>query len=156
MRVDTNERRRQVRSFLATVHISSQNELQSLLAERGFEVTQATISRDLDAVGAVRLTENGVARYRVVRDLVAGGAAMAALHGAVDEFVESLVASGNLILIKVPPGAAQFVASRIDAAPVDGVLGTIAGDDTILVISEVDAHTEEVTRRLTGTRRQHG
>lgn len=156
MRVDTNERRRQVRSLLATVHISSQNQLQSLLAERGFEVTQATISRDLDAVGAVRLTKNGVARYRVVRDLVAGGAAMAALHGAVDEFVESLVASGNLILIKVPPGAAQFVASRIDAAPVDGVLGTIAGDDTILVISEVDAHTEEVARRLTGTRRQYG
>lgn len=156
MRVDTNERRRQVRSLLATVHISSQNQLQSLLAERGFEVTQATISRDLDAVGAVRLTGNGVARYRVVRDPGAGGAAMAALHGAVDEFVESLVASGNLILIKVPPGAAQFVASRIDAAPVDGVLGTIAGDDTILVISEVDAHTEEVARRLTGTRRQYG
>ena len=62
----------------------------------------------------------------------------------------SLVVSANLIVLKVPPGAAQFVASRIDAASVDGVLGTIAGDDTILVVADDATGTERVLQSLTG------
>lgn len=156
MRGDTNERRRHIRVLLASTHISRQSELQALLAEKGFEVTQATISRDLDAVGAERLSENGAFRYRVARDPGSEGEAIAALHEAVDEFLESLVTSGNLILMKVPPGAAQFVASRIDAAAVPGVLGTIAGDDTILVVADEGIGTGAVSDRLTGEGRYDG
>jgi transcriptional regulator of arginine metabolism len=67
-----------------------------------------------------------------------------------DEFVLSSVTSGNLVVLKVPPGAAQFVASRIDASGIDGVLGTIAGDDTILVVADEIITASQVSRRLEG------
>ncbi len=156
MRSDTSERRRHVRTLLATSHISSQSELQVLLANEGFQVTQATISRDLDAVGAVRLTVDGTFRYSLAPDRgSAGDGALKELHEAVDEFVESFITSGNLILMKVPPGAAQLVASRIDAALIPGALGTIAGDDTILVVVDEGVGAREVSHRVTG-RGRHG
>ena len=65
--------------------------------------------------------------------------------------MESLVTSGNLVVLRVPPGAAQLVASRVDAAGVVGVVGTIAGDDTILVVADEAVGTETVSRRLSGT-----
>lgn len=151
MRADTNARRREVRSLLVSGAVTSQSDLQQLLVERGFDVTQATISRDLDAVGAERVKDNGGFQYRISQDPDAASAALGALHAAFDEFVESLVTSGNLIVLKVPPGAAQFVASRIDAADVGGAVGTIAGDDTILVVADERVGAEAVSRRLTGT-----
>ena len=151
MRPDTNARRREIRSLLVSGAVESQSDLQLLLAEKGFDVTQATISRDLDSVGAERIKNNGGFLYQISRDPDAENAALGALHEAVDEFVESLVTSGNLIVLKVPPGAAQFVASRIDAAGVGGAIGTIAGDDTILVVADERIGTETVSRRITGT-----
>ena len=151
MRPDTNARRREIRSLLVSGAVESQGDLRLLLADKGFEVTQATISRDLDSVGAERVKDNGGFRYQISRDPDAKDAALGALHEAVDEFVESLVASGNLIVLKVPPGAAQFVASRIDAAGVGGAIGTIAGDDTILVVADERIGTGTVSRRITGT-----
>jgi transcriptional regulator of arginine metabolism len=73
-----------------------------------------------------------------------------ALYQAVDEFVESVVISANLIVLAVPPGAAQFVASRVDAAGLEGVVGTIAGDDTILVVASDGREAEQVSQRLQG------
>lgn len=151
MRPDTNARRREIRSLLVSGAVENQGDLRLLLADKGFEVTQATISRDLDSVGAERVKDNGGFRYQISRDPDAKNAALGALHEAVDEFVESLVASGNLIVLKVPPGAAQFVASRIDAAGVGGAIGTIAGDDTILVVADERIGTGTVSRRITGT-----
>ena len=151
MRPDTNARRREIRSLLVSGAVENQGDLRLLLADKGFEVTQATISRDLDSVGAERVKDNGGFRYQISRDPDAKNADLGALHEAVDEFVESLVASGNLIVLKVPPGAAQFVASRIDAAGVGGAIGTIAGDDTILVVADERIGTGTVSRRITGT-----
>lgn len=151
MRADTNARRREIRSLLASGEIGNQHDLQELLAEHGFDVTQATISRDLDAVGAERMKNSGGFIYRIADHPHGADAALTALHDAVDEFVESLVTSGNLIVMKVPPGAAQFVASRIDAADLGGAIGTIAGDDTILVVADEHVGTDMVSRRLTGT-----
>ena len=156
MRADTNARRREVRNLLSSGEIASQSDLQSLLAERGFDVTQATISRDLDSVGAERVKDNGGFRYRVSRHADTDNEAVAALLEAVDEFVESLVTSGNLIVMKVPPGAAQLVASRIDAAELSGSLGTIAGDDTILVVADEQVGVSRLSRRLTGMEQTHG
>ncbi|MCL1599028.1 MAG: arginine repressor, partial [Actinomycetia bacterium] len=126
MRGSTEARRRLMRSLLDGSDVSSQAELRDALAVEGFEVTQATVSRDLDAVGAVRVKANGSVVYRVGHEDLT--TERVALFQAVDEFVESVVTSGNIVILKVPPGAAQFVASRIDAAAVEGVLGTIAGD----------------------------
>lgn len=151
MRADTNARRREIASLLTTGMVRSQRALQLDLVQMGFDVTQATISRDLAAIGAQRVKENGDHRYRITRNRNADTAAAKALYDAIDEFVESLVASGNLIVMKVPPGAAQFVASRIDAATVEGVLGTIAGDDTILVVADEQTDTTEISQSLSGT-----
>lgn len=150
MRAATETRRRHVRDLITRRPIGSQHELVELLADEGFPVTQATVSRDLDAIGATRIrTESGV-RYELRAD---GGADedLAALHEAMDEFVQSIAVSGNLLVLRVPPGAAQFVASRIDAASLDGVLGSIAGDDTILVVVAEDTDPHQIIRRLEGT-----
>lgn len=148
MREATNARRREIRRLVATGGIASQGALQSLLADEGFDVTQATISRDLASVGAERVKENGAFVYAISGST---DEATAALHAAVDEFVETISVSGTLIVMKVPPGAAQFVASRVDAGSVDGVIGTIAGDDTILVVADEGVGADTVSRRITGT-----
>ena len=152
MRADTNARRREIRSLVGAGTVTSQHELQVLLVDRGFDVTQATISRDLDAIGAARVKENGGFTYQISRDPDAVSAAFAALHEAVDEFVESVAISGTLIVMKVPPGAAQFVASRIDGASVAGAIGTIAGDDTILVVADERIGAETVSKRITSAK----
>ena len=121
------------------------------LAREGFEVTQATISRDLDAIGAIRVRENGANVYRIAEPDTSDEV-MRALHEAIEEFVESASISANLVVLSVPPGAAQFVASRIDQAGVEGVIGTIAGDDTILVVAAESGPTRSVLERLEGPR----
>jgi transcriptional regulator of arginine metabolism len=151
VRADTNARRREIRSLLISRPIENQHDLQVLVAEKGFDVTQATISRDLDAIGAHRVKNNGGFQYQIPQNPQAADATLGALREAVEEFVESLVTSGNLIVLRVPPGAAQLVASRVDAAGVAGVIGTIAGDDTILVIADEAVGAEAVSRRLSGT-----
>ena len=149
MRPDTGPRRRHLRSLVETRDIANQAAFREALASEGFDVTQATISRDLDAIGAVRVRENGANVYRLATpDTSAEG--LRSLHTAMEEFVESATISGNLIVLAVPPGAAQFVASRIDQAGVDGVIGTIAGDDTILVVAAASLPTESVLERLEG------
>jgi transcriptional regulator of arginine metabolism len=149
MRSDTQARRRHIRNLVTSSDITSQAAIREALASEGFEVTQATISRDLDAIGAVRVRNGGVTVYRL--DAGTGtDAHRRSLHDAMDEFVLSSVTSGNLVVLKVPPGAAQFVASRIDASGIDGVLGTIAGDDTILVVADEIITASQVSRRLEG------
>jgi len=149
MRADTEARRRTMRFLLGQTDIVNQAEIREALSVIGYEVTQATVSRDLDAIGAVRVKDHGTFVYRL------GGldvtAQRAALNQAVNEFVETVVTSGNLVVLSVPPGAAQFVASRIDAADVKGVVGTIAGDDTILVVASEKVAASEVQQRLIGT-----
>ena len=150
MRAATETRRRHVRDLIARGEIGSQHEIVALLAEQGFPVTQATVSRDLDAIGATRIRTDAGIRYELRAD-TGGDEDLAALHEAMDEFVQSIAPSGNLLVLTVPPGAAQFVASRIDAAAVTDVLGTIAGDDTILVVVAEGAGTTEIIQRLEGT-----
>lgn len=150
MRQDTATRRRAIRSLLSSHQIETQAELQELLATEGFEVTQATVSRDLDAVGAMRLKIDGSTVYRIATSNQPGEE-RAALTAAIDEFVESVAISGHLIVLRTPPGAAHLVAGRIDAADVDGVVGTVAGDDTVMVIADEHVGAEKVSKRIEGT-----
>jgi transcriptional regulator of arginine metabolism len=137
-----------MRSILVKQPVSSQAELRDVLASGGFVVTQATVSRDLDAIGAVRVRNGKGAVYQMGSS--GTDAATVALFQAVDEFVESVAVSGNLVVLHVPPGAAQFVASRIDAASVEGIVGTIAGDDTILLVAEETVGAEKISLRVQG------
>jgi transcriptional regulator of arginine metabolism len=125
---------------LSSRPVHSQAELAGLLAAEGIEVTQATLSRDLEELGAVKLrgADGGVGAYVVpedgspVRGVTGGTERMSRLLG---ELLVSTDASGNLAVLRTPPGAAQYLASSIDRAALPYVVGTIAGDDTLLVVA---------------------
>jgi transcriptional regulator of arginine metabolism len=124
-----------------TVH--SQSQLADLLAADGVLVTQATLSRDLVELRAIKVrTPSGALAYTVPGegerpDPQAGdpGLATARLARLCGELLITAEASGPLVVLRTPPGAAQFLASAIDRSVVPGVLGTIAGDDTVLVVA---------------------
>ncbi len=123
--------------------VRSQAELAVRLDEAGVHVTQATLSRDLDELGAVKLRspDGGLPVYVVPEDgspLTARGAADAPpqrLARLIGELLTSADASANLVVLRTPPGAAHFLASALDRAGLPEILGTIAGDDTILVVA---------------------
>ena len=133
-----------VGDLLARHAVRSQGELAALLAEAGVSVTQTTLSRDLVELDAVKVRhESGALVYAVPgeggdrrpqpgQDSAAAQARLARLCG---ELLVSAEASANLVVLRTPPGAAQFFASAVDHADMSTVLGTIAGDDTVLVIT---------------------
>ena len=133
-----------VASLLARQQVRSQTELAELLAAEGVVVTQATLSRDLVELQAVKVrSPSGALVYAVPVE----GGARATLSGETEEMLATRLArlceellvtaesSGPLVVLRTPPGAAQFLASAIDHSTMPGVLGTIAGDDTVLVIA---------------------
>ena len=123
--------------------VGSQAELAAALDDEGFEVTQATLSRDLEELGAVKLRtpDGGLPSYVVPEDgapltsRTAKDAPPQRLARLIDELLVSAEASANLVVLRTPPGAAHFLASAVDRAGLPDVLGTIAGDDTILVVA---------------------
>ena len=139
---ETTRAGRQARivAILSSSSISSQGELAARLADEGIDVTQATLSRDLEVLGAVKLrgADGGVGVYIVpedgspVRGVSGGTDRMSRLLG---ELLVSTDASGNLAVLRTPPGAAHYLASAIDRAALPDVVGTLAGDDTILVVA---------------------
>jgi transcriptional regulator of arginine metabolism len=137
-------RQRHIVELLETQAVRSQTELAELLGAAGVSVTQATLSRDLLDLDAVKVrTPGGALVYAVpaeggdrtpivARDSAASGARLARFAG---ELLVSAESSTNLVVLRTPPGGAQLLASALDRADLSGVLGTIAGDDTVLVIS---------------------
>ena len=131
----TAGRRRLLRTLVTTEDISSQQALVERLAAAGFPVTQATVSRDLEAIGATKVRgTNGPAHYAIT-DRAVPDDAERAVSRSISEFVESIASSGNLVVLRTPPGAAHLVAGAIDRADLDHVLGTVAGDDTLVVVA---------------------
>jgi transcriptional regulator of arginine metabolism len=120
--------------------IRSQTELADLLAADGVQVTQATLSRDLEEMGAVKVRGgDGPAVYLIPEDgkrpLRDAEQAPARLVRLLRELLTGVDASGNMAVLRTPPGAAQFLASALDRSGLPEVVGTIAGDDTILVVA---------------------
>jgi len=144
--------------LLGRHEVRSQGDLTALLDEQGVSATPSTISRDLVELDAVRVRrEDGALVYAVPgeggdRTPRAGGTTAAAqgrLQRLARELVVSADASANLVVLRTPPGAAQFLASAIDhTAPAD-VMGTIAGDDTVLLICHDPGGGAEVASRFT-------
>lgn len=132
----TAGRRRVLRGLIESHSVARQRELVTLLGEAGFPVTQATVSRDLDALGATKQPdENGAVGYVLPDDATPLSVRQRAVAATVADFVESVAASGNLVVMRTPPGAAHLVAGALDSARIDGVIGTVAGDDTLVVIA---------------------
>lgn len=130
-------RRGRIVELLTRMAVRSQTELAELLAEEGFPVSQGTLSKDLVDVGAVRLRSASGELTYAISDVESADSrrARARLVRLASELLLSAEASANLIVVKTPPGAAQFLASAIDKAGLDALLGTIAGDDSILIVS---------------------
>jgi transcriptional regulator of arginine metabolism len=133
-------RQARIVTLLSSNSVRSQSELATMLAEEGIDVTQATLSRDLEELGAVKLrgADGGTGVYVVPED----GSPVRGVSGGTDrmgrllnDLLVSTDASGNLAVLRTPPGAAHYLASAIDRASLPHVVGTIAGDDTILVVA---------------------
>ena len=133
-------RQARIRELIQAQPVTSQTQLAALLAGSGIEVTQATLSRDLEELGAVKLrgSDGAPASYVVPPEnapLRPAQAAPARLTRLLGDLLTSAEGSANLAVVRTPPGAAQFLASALDKVGLPDVLGTIAGDDTLLVVS---------------------
>ncbi|MCL2024262.1 MAG: ArgR family transcriptional regulator [Coriobacteriia bacterium] len=112
-----------IRELVRTSMIKTQDELVAALTERGFECTQATVSRDIKDIGLEKITRRG---YVLGEDL--------RLESMVGDLVVELNSIDNFVLVKAQSGTAPGVAAALDDAKIDGVLGSVSGDDTILVV----------------------
>lgn len=135
--LSSNARRALVISYVIKGLVHSQSDLVDLLAEEGVEVTQATASRDLEEIGAVRgKDDSGKLRYQLFDQV---SEQRSRIERVSDELILSITASGNLVVIKTPAGGAMLLASALDralkAGEIPSLIGTIAGDDTVLAIS---------------------
>ncbi|UDY25281.1 arginine repressor [Nocardioides sp. Kera G14] len=156
LRPATKAARHQLIVELVAGHeVRSQGELADLLAEQGVQVTQATLSRDLVELDAVKVrAASGALVYAVPneggdrRPLAPGEspASQARLARLCSELLMSAEASANLVILRTPPGAAQFLASAVDKAEFSAILGTIAGDDTVLVIGRDPLGGDDLVR----------
>ncbi len=143
-----------IKDVLGRSAVRSQSELVDHLARHGVSATQATVSRDLEELRAYKVRDAAGGRYAVPDDghpsEGAGDAEeqTARLGRLLTELLVSADASANLVILRTPPGAAQFLASAIDTSVLTDVLGTIAGDDTVLVITKDPTGGERLAARF--------
>ncbi len=130
-------RRILIRQLLTDREISSQGELARLLSAAGHRVTQSTVSRDLSELGATKADEGTQhERYILVDQQPSANEGLDELRRTLEDYLEGAVPSGNLVVLKVRSATAGAVAAALDAAPPKGVVGTVAGDDTVVVIAD--------------------
>ncbi|MCC6285283.1 MAG: arginine repressor [Phycisphaerales bacterium] len=147
------KRQAQISALLRAQRVESQEHLQTLLAERGVHVAQATLSRDLKALGVMK----GSSGYVLAEDLgglaslpgeVDGPSENPALQRAVGMFVVRVDVGGSLVVLRTGPGHAQVVALELDRRPPDGLMGTIAGDDTVFLAMKTERRAAMLAREL--------
>ena len=128
-----------IASLLEHQEVRSQAQLLDLLKDEGVAVTQATLSRDLVELGAGRVnTDDGGTRYQVseaMADFGTNGLGGSRLARVVRDLLTSTDASGNIVVLRTPPGGAQYLASAIDHGGRTDIIGTVAGDDTVLLVT---------------------
>ena len=152
-------RHARIAEILVRRPVRSQTELADALAAEGIAVAVATLSRDLEELGAVKLraADGGAGRYVIPED----GTRVAGVTGGTDrlgkligDLLVSADHSGNIAVLRTPPGAANFLASALDRANLDDVVGTIAGDDTIFVVAREPVAGAELAERLASLARR--
>jgi transcriptional regulator of arginine metabolism len=142
---DRERRRRHIGALLARGPVPSQERLVELLAERGVRATQATLSRDLREMGVVK----GAEGYAIPETPAAVERGDGELRQALRDYALEASTGGTLVVLKTGPGHAQILGLALDRAPLDGVLGTVAGDDTVFVAARSAAAAKELLGRLT-------
>ena len=128
-----DQRLRAITDLIRTQRLASQEDLAERLAGLGFKVTQATVSRDLEHLEAVKVRRNGLLAYALPGQLDAAKSAGPRLETVFRDWVYSVQTAGNLVVIKTPPGSAHLVGVALDRADLPQVVGTICGDDTLFV-----------------------
>lgn len=125
-------RRQAIASLISSEEIASQDDLARRLADAGLKATQATLSRDLDALGAVKVKRGGQLAYALPDDSGSDWAD-GRLTAILAEWVVGAEAAGNLIVLRARPGSAHIVGAAFDQAQMPEIAGTIAGDDTLFL-----------------------
>ena len=129
------QRQHLIRELLASHEIGGQAQLVALLGERSVDVTQATVSRDLDEMGVAKMRTAGRTVYAVPEADAPESLPPNTLRRVFGDWVLDVQCSQNLVVLRTPPGSAHVVASAIDRSEFGGVIGTLAGDDTLLVVA---------------------
>ncbi len=151
MKLGKTQRQHRISRIIEQQAVSSQAELVEELRAQGVEATQATLSRDLEELGAIKVRSGG---GESVYALPEGPTALKGvvpedhLRRVLGEWVVEVERSANLVVLRTPPGSAHVVASALDRSGFPGVIGTVAGDDTILAVVAQDASGADVAGRL--------
>lgn len=131
-----HQRQHRISRILANEVVTSQEQLVRLLADDGVESTQATVSRDLDDLGAVKVrVSGGESVYAIPEHPADRMVPVDQLRRVMGEWVVEVESSGNLVVLRTPPGSAHVVASALDRTGIEGSIGTVAGDDTLMVVA---------------------
>lgn len=143
------QRQHRVARLLAEHAVTSQGQLVELLAADGVTATQATVSRDLEDMGAIKVRVAGGETVYAVPELPSDQRAPEShLRRVFSEWVVQVAHSANLVVLRTPPGSAHVVASALDRSGWDDVLGTVAGDDTLVVIVAEGVNGSDMAARL--------
>lgn len=148
--MSTKAQRQQMIATLIEQHaVMNQPQLVELLAGQGVSATQATVSRDLEDLGAIKVrVPGGETVYAIPEFAPARLAPEDQLRRVMGEWVAEIRSSGPMVIIRTPPGCAHVVASALDRSGLDGLLGTVAGDDTIFCIADEAIGGSELARIL--------
>ena len=141
-------RQKAVADLIRGQALSSQEEVASRLGELGFEVTQATVSRDLEQLGALKVRRDGRISYALPDQLAANGVGPSRLGSVLRDWVRSIDVAAAMVVLKTPPGSAHLVGVALDEAALPEIVGTICGDDTIFAACRSAGDAEDLVIRL--------
>ncbi len=143
------QRQHRIAKLLSTQAVTSQTHLVDLLALDGVRATQATVSRDLEDLGAIKVRVAGGDTVYAIPELPTEQRVPEDhLRRVFGDWVVEVNYSGNLVVLRTPPGSAHVVASALDRSGLPDVLGTVAGDDTLIVVVAEDVGGAAVARQL--------
>lgn len=129
-------RQQAIARLIAQHEVTNQPQLVGLLGDAGITATQATVSRDLDDLGAVKVRVPGGATVYAIPEFEPDRLApLEQLRRVMGEWVGEAVRSGDLVVLRTPPGCAHVVGSALDRGGLEGLIGTVAGDDTLLCVA---------------------
>jgi transcriptional regulator of arginine metabolism len=148
--VTKHQRQHRITKILESQVVTNQGQLVELLAAEGVEATQTTVSRDLEELGALKVRlPGGDSAYALAEMPTQQIVPSEQLRRVLSEWVVEMAPSGNLVVLRTPPGCAHVVASALDRSAMSGLLGTVAGDDTVLLVVAEDQGGHGMVEHLT-------
>jgi len=145
-----HERHALIQELIDARAVATQEELRRLLRQRGLDVTQSTLSRDVHELRLARVPTGDGVRYARAEAAGAADTGRPTFEAIVPQLVTAIDGVSELLVLRTPPGSAHTVAVAIDSERVPEILGTIAGDDTILIVCRSAAARERLSRRVGG------